>query len=77
MTAAAPARQPKRWPGARPKGGKGSYILADASFAPIAGNLKAWPRLARNGEGFGRASGQGPGELRRYPRPIGSPAERR
>ena len=57
------AASPKRWPGAAAEGGRGIYLLADASFAPIAGNLKAWPRLARDGEGFAAPAGR-PGELR-------------
>jgi signal transduction histidine kinase len=31
----------------------GVYLLADASFAPVAGNLKAWPSALGGGEGWG------------------------
>jgi signal transduction histidine kinase len=47
---------------------QGIYLLADASFAPIAGNLNAWPRLADDGDGFGDGAaptGNGRGEPRR------------
>jgi signal transduction histidine kinase len=47
---------------------QGIYLLADASFAPIAGNLNAWPNLANESDGFGEGAaptGTGRGELRR------------
>jgi len=31
----------------------GVYLLADESFAPVAGNLKAWPSALGGGEGWG------------------------
>ena len=63
MTAAAPPRRAEALARRAAEGGQGIYLLADASFAPIAGNLKAWPRLARDGEGVAAPAGQ-PGELR-------------
>jgi hypothetical protein len=31
----------------------GFYLLADASLAPIAGNLKAWPSVLKGSDGWG------------------------
>jgi signal transduction histidine kinase len=42
--------------GQRIAGGRldgGLYLLADASFAPVAGNLKVWPRVLKGPAGWG------------------------
>jgi signal transduction histidine kinase len=45
----------------------GFYLLADASFAPVAGNLQVWPSLLKGSEGWGNfeAAERKPGSANR------------
>jgi signal transduction histidine kinase len=40
----------------------GLYLLADPSFAPVAGNLKVWPSALRGGEGWSNFDAPEPGQ---------------
>ncbi len=47
----------------------GAYLLADPSFAPVAGNLATWPAASVNKKGWGNFSSQNP-DARAGGRPV-------
>jgi signal transduction histidine kinase len=46
------------------------YLLADASYAPIAGNLQAWPPVLRRGSGWGGFTAGEPARDAAHRRPL-------